>query len=96
MRKIRQETNDKESLIVGRNGTHRMKAVEIWWGSSGTLFIDGIGRRNTILNAGLIIDKPAAVQLIKQLRGFLEHDPELCGCEYRGSDMWSCGHVDGL
>ena len=24
----------------------------------------------------------------------LEHDPETCGCKYRGSDMWSCGHID--
>jgi len=24
-----------------------------------------------------------------------EHDPEKCGCEYRGMAMWSCGHVDG-
>ncbi len=23
-----------------------------------------------------------------------EHDPVNCGCEYRGNDMWSCGHVD--
>lgn len=24
-----------------------------------------------------------------------EHDPEKCGCEYRGMNMWSCGHIDG-
>ena len=22
------------------------------------------------------------------------HDPDKCGCEYRGDDMWSCGHID--
>ena len=25
----------------------------------------------------------------------IEHDPEGCGCEYRGMNMWSCGHIDG-
>jgi len=68
MKKIRQETNDTQSLIVGRNGTHRMKAVEIWWGSTGTLFIDGIGRSGKILNAGLIIDTESAEKLLAQLR----------------------------
>ena len=24
-----------------------------------------------------------------------EHDPETCGCDYLGSNVWSCGHVDG-
>jgi len=24
-----------------------------------------------------------------------EHDPDLCGCEYRGDNLWSCGHADG-
>jgi hypothetical protein len=24
-----------------------------------------------------------------------EHDPDLCGCEYKGNNMWSCGHIDG-
>ena len=22
------------------------------------------------------------------------HDPEVCGCEYIGQHMWSCGHID--
>lgn len=25
-----------------------------------------------------------------------EHDPGKCGCEYRGNNMWSCGHIDHL
>jgi|TARA_Y100000310_G_scaffold56232_1_gene51576 hypothetical protein len=24
-----------------------------------------------------------------------DHDPQVCGCEYRGMNMWSCGHIDG-
>lgn len=23
-----------------------------------------------------------------------EHNPDICGCEYRGNGMWSCGHID--
>ena len=23
-----------------------------------------------------------------------EHDPATCGCEYKGNNCWSCGHVD--
>lgn len=24
----------------------------------------------------------------------VQHSPEMCGCEYRGNDAWSCGHID--
>jgi len=30
------------------------------------------------------------------LEGTIEHDPETCGCEYRGNDMWSCGYIDNM
>jgi len=23
-----------------------------------------------------------------------QHDPDECGCTYRGNNMWSCGHID--
>ena len=40
----------------------------------GTLFIDGIGRRGTVLNAGLIIDTKAAHELIEKLQGFTNQE----------------------
>ena len=23
-----------------------------------------------------------------------EHNPDECGCQYVGNDMWTCGHID--
>lgn len=37
----------------------------------------------TLIDAGVC--QPAPVS---------EHDPEICGCEYLGNDMWTCGHID--
>ena len=25
---------------------------------------------------------------------YAEHDPDKCGCHYRGAGIWSCGHHD--
>jgi hypothetical protein len=32
---------------------------------------------------------------IADLEYIEEHDPDTCGCEYRGNNMWSCGHING-
>lgn len=64
---MRVETNPKQSLVVGRNGTHKLAAIEIWEGSNGTLFIDGFGVSGKCLNAGFMIDKTSAKKIYKAL-----------------------------
>lgn len=60
---MRIKTDPNQSLVVGRNGTHKLAAIEIWQGSNGKLFIDGIGVSGKTLNAGFVIDKDAAKKL---------------------------------
>ena len=64
------ETNPDESLVTGRNGTHKLAAIDIWWDGRGMLFIDGIGRSGKILNAGFIVDSAAAKKLLTELKGW--------------------------
>ena len=65
---IKVKTNDKRSLVVGRNGTHRLSEVQLWHGSDGMLYIDGIGRAGKTLNAGFYIDPEAALVLLEKIR----------------------------
>jgi hypothetical protein len=46
-------------------------------------------------NLELIYDQLLSLMENIQKNGLREHDPTLCGCEYKGCDMWSCGHIDG-
>jgi len=71
---ICQNTDKNRSLVVGRNGTHQLCQVRIWTGTNGTLFIDGIGRRGTVLNAGFIIDVDARIKLLTKLKGKIRVD----------------------
>ena len=64
---MRVETDSNQSLVVGRNGTHKLAAIEIWEGSNGTLFIDGFGVSGRCLNAGFVIDKNSARKIYKAL-----------------------------
>ncbi len=64
---MRVETDSKQSLVVGRNGTHKLAAIEIWEGSNGVLFIDGFGVSGKCLNAGFVIDKESAKKIYKAL-----------------------------
>lgn len=64
---MRIETNSEQSLVVGRNGIHKLAAIEIWEGSNGVLFIDGFGVSGRCLNAGFIIDKASAKKVYKAI-----------------------------
>jgi hypothetical protein len=46
---------------------------------------------------GMLLDEMSDEQLDKVLRHFKgkkEHSPDYCGCEYLGSNLWSCGHEE--
>jgi hypothetical protein len=46
---------------------------------------------------GLLLKEMSDEQVDKVLQhlvGSREHDPELCGCNYIGNNLWSCGHED--
>jgi hypothetical protein len=46
---------------------------------------------------GLLLKEMSDEQVDKVLQHLVssrEHDPEICGCEYIGSNLWSCGHED--
>ncbi len=64
---MRVETDSEQSLVVGRNGTHKLAAIEIWEGSNGVLFVDGFGVSGKCLNAGFVIDKTSAKKIYKTL-----------------------------
>ena len=71
------KTDDKRSIVVGRNGTHRLAEVRLWQGADGMLFIDGIGRRGHTLHAGFYIDPVAAIELLEKLKtGTVGGQPE--------------------
>ena len=40
------------------------------------------------------VDEDEYSQPCDRFKPVKEHDPKTCGCEYRGNDMWSCGHID--
>lgn len=60
-------TDPASSLVTGRNGTFPLAALNIWYGSRGQMFIDGVGRSGKVLRAGFMIDHDAAVALCKAL-----------------------------
>lgn len=65
---VEQKTDDEHSIVTGRNGIHRLAAINLWFGSRGELFIDGIGRSGKTLNAGFMIDANAAKELITKIK----------------------------
>lgn len=69
---ITQATNPEESLIVGRNGTHKLHSINVWLGGNGKLFIDGIGKTGSVLNAGFALDYDAGQLLLAQLHAHVE------------------------
>ena len=42
-----------------------------------------------------VIDENGKCEIFDLEQELIEHDTESCGCEYRGNNMWSCGHIDG-
>lgn len=62
------EVDPKTALAVGRNGTHKIKAVRVWTGDN-KLFIDCIGTSGKVLNAGLIIPENKRSELAEALLG---------------------------
>lgn len=67
MEQVQVQTNPEESLVTGRNGTHKLARIDVWKGHAGKLFIEGIGRRGKVLNAGFLIDAPAAKELVAEI-----------------------------
>ena len=93
---ITQDTNITESLVTGRNGHHKLKAIRIWSGA-GKVYIDGIGKTGTTLNAGFIIDQVSYAKLLEGLnKPELEDNQRDCECKCpkcgaMGDDIdWDC------
>jgi len=97
---IMQETNVERSLVTGRNGTHKLKAVHVWDGNE-MVYVDAIGRSGKTLNADLIIDKLAFNKLLEKLNEpEIEDNQRRCEskcpkCGAMGDDIvWDCSDTD--
>ena len=53
--RIRLETDPSLSFIQGRNGLAPIKSVELWIDDMMRVWIDGISRRNKVVNGGLCL-----------------------------------------
>lgn len=72
--KIVTVTNPDESIVTGRNGTHKLAGISIWRSTNGSIGIDGIGRSGTVLNAGFYLDKQSAMSFFADLKAEFDID----------------------
>jgi len=70
------ETDPKESWIQGRNGLYNLHKISIHGDEA--IMIDGIGKRGSVINGGLHVDRAAFDELVRQISFPRSTNPEVC------------------
>lgn len=64
---VETRTNPDESIVTGRNGTHKLAGIKFYQYGDGKLGIDAIGVSGKTLNAGFYLDHVSAENFLKNL-----------------------------